>query len=63
MDYQDIIHIIEGKRRFGNLPGVEASRKLLAAVGNPQKGLVFIDIAILQGQMEKVLLLLFYMRF
>ena len=50
MDYQDIIHIIEGKRRFGNLPGVEASRKLLAAVGNPQKGLVFIHIAGTNGK-------------
>ena len=45
MEYQEIIHIIENKRRFGNLPGVIISKHMLAAVGNPQKDLAFIHIA------------------
>lgn len=50
MDYQTIIHTIENKRRFGSLPGVEVSRKLLAAVGSPQKDLAFIHIAGTNGK-------------
>lgn len=50
MEYREIIHIIENKRRFGSLPGVEVSRRLLAAVGNPQEGLAFIHIAGTNGK-------------
>ncbi len=50
MDYQELIHTIESKRRFGNLPGVTISRKLLAAAGNPQEGLAFIHIAGTNGK-------------
>lgn len=50
MDYQTIIHTIENKRRFGSLPGVEVSGKLLAAVGSPQKDLAFIHIAGTNGK-------------
>ncbi len=50
MEYQEIIHIIENKRRFGNLPGVVISGRLLAAVGNPQKDLAFIHIAGTNGK-------------
>jgi len=45
-----LIHTIESKRRFGNLPGVTISRKLLAAAGNPQEGLAFIHIAGTNGK-------------
>lgn len=50
MEYQEIIHTIENKRRFGSLPGVVVSRKLLAAVGNPQNDLAFIHIAGTNGK-------------
>lgn len=50
MDYQTIIHTIENKRRFGSLPGIEVSRKLLAAVGGPEKELAFIHIAGTNGK-------------
>lgn len=45
-----MIRTIESKRRFGNLPGVTVSKKLLAAVGDPQKGLAFIHIAGTNGK-------------
>lgn len=50
MEYQEIIHTIENKRRFGSLPGVVVSRKLLAAVGDPQNNLAFIHIAGTNGK-------------
>lgn len=50
MEYQEIIKIIENQRRFGNLPGVVISEKLLAAVGNPQKDLACIHIAGTNGK-------------
>lgn len=50
MEYQEIIHTIENKRRFGSLPGVVVSRKLLAAVGDPQNDLAFIHIAGTNGK-------------
>ncbi len=42
--------MIENKRRFGSLPGVVVSRKLLAAVGDPQNDLAFIHIAGTNGK-------------
>ena len=50
MEYQEIIDIIENKRRFGNLPGVVISKRILAAVGNPQKDLQFVHIAGTNGK-------------
>lgn len=50
MEYEEIIGIIENKRRFGSQPGIEISKKLLAAVGNPQEGLRFIHIAGTNGK-------------
>lgn len=50
MNYQEIINIIENKRRFGNLPGVVICEKLLAEVGNPQKDLPCIHIAGTNGK-------------
>lgn len=50
MEYQEIIHIIENKRRFGNLPGVVISKEMLAAVDNPQKDLKFVHIAGTNGK-------------
>lgn len=50
MEYREIIDIIENKRRFGNLPGVVISKKMLAAVGEPQKELAFVHIAGTNGK-------------
>lgn len=50
MEYQEIIQTIEEKKRFGSLPGVTVSKKLLAAVGNPQKTLAFVHIAGTNGK-------------
>lgn len=50
MDDQTVIRIIEQKRRFGSLPGIEVCKELLAAVGNPQKDLAFIHIAGTNGK-------------
>lgn len=50
MEYEEIIEIIQNKRRFGNQPGVVISKELLAAVGNPQKELSFVHIAGTNGK-------------
>lgn len=50
MEYQEIIKVIENKRRFGSLPGIKISEKLLAAVGNPQNDLAFVHIAGTNGK-------------
>lgn len=50
MKYEEVIENIENKRRFGNQPGVVISKKLLAAVGNPQKDLKFVHIAGTNGK-------------
>lgn len=47
---QDVLQTIQQKKRFGSLPGVEVGKRLLAAVGNPQKGLAFIHIAGTNGK-------------
>lgn len=45
-----MVHKIENKRRFGSLPGVLVCKKLLEAVGNPQKELACIHIAGTNGK-------------
>ena len=50
MKYKEIEEKFEGAARFGSLPGVKISEKMLAAVGNPQKGLPFIHIAGTNGK-------------
>lgn len=45
-----MVHRIENKRRFGSLPGVFVCKKLLEAVGNPQKELACIHIAGTNGK-------------
>ena len=40
--YEEVIDKIENSRRFGNLPGVEVTGRMLAALGNPQEGLRYI---------------------
>lgn len=48
--YEDVIDKIENSRRFGNLPGVEVTRRMLAALGNPQEGLRYIHVAGTNGK-------------
>lgn len=50
MKYEQVIEIIENKRRFGNLPGITISKEMLAAVGNPEKELSFVHIAGTNGK-------------
>lgn len=48
--YEEVIDKIENSRRFGNLPGVEVTRRMLAALGNPQEGLRYIHVAGTNGK-------------
>ena len=49
-NYQEVIEKIENSRRFGNLPGVEVTKRMLATLGNPQEGLAFIHVAGTNGK-------------
>lgn len=49
-NYQEVIDKIENSRRFGNLPGVEVTKRMLATLGNPQDGLAFIHVAGTNGK-------------
>lgn len=48
--YEEVIEKIENSRRFGNLPGVEVTKRMLAALGNPQERLAFIHVAGTNGK-------------
>lgn len=48
--YEQVKEQIENTRRFGNLPGVEVSRKMLSLLGEPQKSLPFIHVAGTNGK-------------
>lgn len=48
--YEEVIDKIENSRRFGNLPGVEVTGRMLAALGNPQEGLCYIHVAGTNGK-------------
>ena len=43
--YEEVVEKIENSRRFGNLPGVEVTRRMLAALQEPQKVLPYIHVA------------------
>ena len=49
-NYQEVIDKIENSRRFGNLPGVEVTKRMLATLGDPQDGLAFIHVAGTNGK-------------
>lgn len=49
-NYDEVIHIIENTRRFGNLTGYEVSKKMLEQLGNPQSGIPFVHIAGTNGK-------------
>lgn len=48
--YEEVIHIIENTRRFGNMTGVEVSQQMLQQLGHPEQGLPFIHIAGTNGK-------------
>ena len=48
--YEEIVEIIQNKRRFGNLTGYEISKIVLEKLGNPQNGLPIIHIAGTNGK-------------
>lgn len=48
--YEEVIERIETSRRFGNLPGVEVTGRMLDRLGNPQKGIPFIHVAGTNGK-------------
>lgn len=50
MDDKTLVSKMKKLPRFGTLPGVEISGRLLAAVGNPQRDLPFIHIAGTNGK-------------
>ncbi|MBQ8519399.1 MAG: bifunctional folylpolyglutamate synthase/dihydrofolate synthase [Agathobacter sp.] len=48
--YDEVIHIIENTRRFGNLTGLEVSKQMLEQLGNPQSGIPFVHVAGTNGK-------------
>lgn len=48
--YEEVIHIIENTRRFGNLTGYEVSKRMLEQLGNPQSGIPFVHVAGTNGK-------------
>jgi len=48
--YEEVIHIIENTRRFGNLTGFEVSKQMLEQLGNPQSGIPFVHVAGTNGK-------------
>ena len=48
--YDEVIHIIENTRRFGNLTGYEVSKQMLEQLGNPQSGIPFVHVAGTNGK-------------
>lgn len=48
--YEEVIHIIQNTRRFGNLTGYEVSKRMLEQLGNPQSGIPFVHVAGTNGK-------------
>ncbi len=48
--YEEVIHSIENKRRFGNLTGFEISGRMLEQLGHPEKGMPVIHVAGTNGK-------------
>ncbi len=49
-NYEQVKIQIENMRRFGNLPGVEVTKRMLSILGEPQKGLPYIHVAGTNGK-------------
>lgn len=48
--YKEVIEQISNARRFGKLPGVEVTKRMLAALGHPEKGCRFVHVAGTNGK-------------
>ena len=48
--YSEVRNKIENSRRFGNLPGVEVSKKMLEKLENPQQNMEFVHVAGTNGK-------------
>ena len=48
--YEEVIGRIERARRFGKLPGVDATAKALKELGDPQEGMRFVHVAGTNGK-------------
>lgn len=48
--YYEVIEQIENARRFGKLPGVEVTKRMLEVLGHPEKNLRFIHVAGTNGK-------------
>lgn len=50
LSYEEVIHEIENKRRFGNLTGVEITAQMLEQFSHPERGMNIIHIAGTNGK-------------
>ena len=50
LSYEEVIHEIENKRRFGNLTGVEIAAKMLEQLSHPERGMNIIHVAGTNGK-------------
>lgn len=48
--YHEVVERIENARRFGKLPGVEVTKRMLEVLGHPEKNLRFIHVAGTNGK-------------
>lgn len=48
--YEEVIRRIENSRRFGNLPGIEVSRRALESLGHPEAGMRYVHVAGTNGK-------------
>lgn len=48
--YEQVLDKIDHARRFGNLPGVEVTKRMLDVLGHPEKGLPFVHVAGTNGK-------------
>ena len=50
LSYEEVIHEIENKRRFGNLTGVEITAQMLEQFSHPERGMNIIHVAGTNGK-------------
>lgn len=50
LTYEEVLDKIENQRRFGHLPGVQVSAKMLDRLGNPQRDIPLIHVAGTNGK-------------
>ncbi len=48
--YEEVLDRINNARRFGKIPGAEATRRMLEQTGHPEKGIPFVHVAGTNGK-------------